>query len=297
LVLGVGSYYTLFTIVRNLNLSYRQLFLYLLFAGLVSSQTSLEIGRFDLSQSVIKPDFKPERFAHSAKGYIFLDIDSRQIGLWSSDSVKLRGGYGTNKSGLFDPVDLLSNQLDNYILDGTKSEITRFDNELNFVQTFSLQKDEPISPQLFSIDSRQNFYFYSLETNSIYKTRSLSSQFDLFLDLLDAGINNECISDFEFNYKDQFVLLVDCLSELYLFSRSGKLIRRFGIKIDDPIKIIEIEGSWLILNKDGMAQFFDKDPFNLNIGELIVLDAIAHKNKLHLLTKSELIIFDFVNSQ
>ena len=44
---------------------------------------------------------------------------------------------------------------------------------------------------------------------------------DLFLDLLDAGINNECISDFEFNYMDQFALLVDCLSELYLFSRCG----------------------------------------------------------------------------
>ena len=46
-----------------------------------------------------------------------------------------------------------------------------------------------------------------------------------------------------------------------------------------------------------MAQFFDKDPFNLNIGELIILDAVVHENKLHLLTESELIIFDFVNSQ
>ena len=43
----------------------------------------------------------------------------------------------------------------------------------------------PITPKLFSIDSRQNFYFYSLETHSLYKTRSLSGEFDLFLDLLD----------------------------------------------------------------------------------------------------------------
>ena len=83
---------------------------------------------------------------------------------------------------MFDPVDILSNQLDNYILDETKSEITRFDNELNFLQTFSLQGDEQIAPRFFSIDSRQNFYFYSLETHSIYKTRSLSGKFDLFLE-------------------------------------------------------------------------------------------------------------------
>ena len=198
---------------------------------------------------------------------------------------------------MFDPVDLLSNQLDNYILDETKSEITRFDNELNFLQTFSLQGEEQITPRLFSIDSRQNFYFYSLETHSIYKTRSLSGKFDLFLDLLDAGINNECISDFTFNNQDEFVLLFDCLGELYLFSRSGKLIRRFGINVKNPIKVISLEKSWLVLNRDGMVQFIEQDPFDLEMDELSILDAIVKENRLYLLTESELIILDLVNSQ
>ena len=198
---------------------------------------------------------------------------------------------------MFDPVDLLSNQLDNYILDETKSEITRFDNELNFLQTFSLQGDEQIAPRFFSIDSRQNFYFYSLETHSIYKTRSLSGKFDLFLDLLDAGINNECISDFTFNNRDEFVLLFDCLGELYLFSRSGKLIRRFGINVKNPIKVIALEKSWLVLNRHGMIQFIDQDPFDLEMDELSILDAIVKENRLYLLTESELIILDLVNSQ
>ena len=198
---------------------------------------------------------------------------------------------------MFDPVDLLSNQLDNYILDETKSEITRFDNELNFLQTFSLQGDEQIAPRFFSIDSRQNFYFYSLETHSIYKTRSLSGKFDLFLDLLDAGINNECISDFTFNNRDEFVLLFDCLGELYLFSRSGKLIRRFGINVKKPIKVIALEKSWLVLNRDGVIQFIDQDPFDLKMEGLIILDAIVKENMLYLLTESKLIILDLVNSQ
>ena len=198
---------------------------------------------------------------------------------------------------MFDPVDLLSNQLDNYILDETKSEITRFDNELNFLQIFSLQGDEQIAPRFFSIDSRQNFYFYSLETHSIYKTRSLSGKFDLFLDLLDAGINNECISDFTFNNRDEFVLLFDCLGELYLFSRSGKLIRRFGINVKRPIKVIALEKSWLVLNRDGVIQFIDQDPFDLKMEGLIILDAIVKENMLYLLTESKLIILDLVNSK
>ena len=190
---------------------------------------------------------------------------------------------------MFDPVDLLSYQLDNYILDATKSEISRFDNELNFLQTLSLKGDEPITPKLFSIDSRQNFYFY--------KTRSLSGEFDLFLDLLDAGINNECISDIEFNSRDEFALLFDCIGELYFFSRSGKLIRRYAINVERPIKVIALEKSWIILNRNGMIQFIDQDPVYLEIGELIILDAIFKGNKLYLLTKSELIIIDLVNIQ
>ena len=151
--------------------------------------------------------------------------------------------------------------------------------------------------KLFSIDSRQNFYFYSLETHSLYKTRSLSGEFDLFLDLLDAGINNECISDIEFNSRDEFALLFDCIGELYFFSRSGKLIRRYAINVERPIKVIALEKSWIILNRNGMIQFIDQDPVYLEIGELIILDAIFKGNKLYLLTKSELIIIDLVNIQ
>ena len=46
-----------------------------------------------------------------------------------------------------------------------------------------------------------------------------------------------------------------------------------------------------------MIQFIDQDPVYLEIGELIILDAIFKENKLYLLTKSELIIIDLVNIQ
>ena len=198
---------------------------------------------------------------------------------------------------MFDPVDILSNQLDIYLLDGTDNKIKRYDNQLNYIQSFSLSGNDFVLPKFFTIDSRQNFYFYSFETNNIYKTRSLSGQFNMYLDLSRSGLNEDCIVDFKFDKNDNFILLFDCIRELYLFSRSGRLVRRFSIDINNPIRAINFNNSWFIINRDGVAQFIDKKPIKLILDEQKILDAISYKDSLYLLTESELIIFEIINSQ
>ena len=198
---------------------------------------------------------------------------------------------------MFDPVDILSNQLDIYLLDGTDNKIKRYDNQLNYIQSFSLSGNDFVLPKFFTIDSRQNFYFYSFETNNIYKTRSLSGQFNMYLDLSRSGLNEDCIVDFKFDKNDNFILLFDCIRELYLFSRSGRLVRRFSIDINNPIRAINFNNSWFIINRDGIAQFIDKKPIRLILDEQRILDAISYKDSLYLLTESELIIFEIINSQ
>tara|TARA_B100000131_G_scaffold322833_1_gene378299 strand:- start:682 stop:1278 length:597 start_codon:yes stop_codon:yes gene_type:complete len=198
---------------------------------------------------------------------------------------------------MFDPVDILSNQLDIYLLDRTDNKIKRYDNQLNYIQSFSLSGNDFVLPKFFTIDSRQNFYFYSFETNNIYKTRSLSGQFNMYLDLSRSGLNEDCIVDFKFDKNDNFILLFDCIRELYLFSRSGRLVRRFSIDINNPIRAINFNNSWLIINRDGIAQFIDKKPIRLILDEQRILDAISYKDSLYLLTESELIIFEIINSQ
>lgn len=198
---------------------------------------------------------------------------------------------------MFDPVDILSNQLDIYLLDGTDNKIKRYDNQLNYIQSFSLSGNYFVLPKFFTIDSRQNFYFYSFETNNIYKTRSLSGQFNMYLDLSRSGLNEDCIVDFKFDKNDNFILLFDCIRELYLFSRSGRLVRRFSIDINNPIRAINFNNSWFIINRDGIAQFIDKKPIRLILDEQRILDAISYKDSLYLLTESELIIFEIINSQ
>ena len=198
---------------------------------------------------------------------------------------------------MFDPVDILSNQLDIYLLDGTDNKIKRYDNQLNYIQSFSLSGNDFVLPKFFTIDSRQNFYFYSFETNNIYKTRSLSGQFNMYLDLSRSGLNEDCIVDFKFDKNDNFILLFDCIRELYLFSRSGRLVRRFSIDINNPIRAINFNNSWFIINRDGIAQFINKKPIKLILDEQKILDAISYKDSLYLLTESELIIFEIINSQ
>ena len=42
--------------------------------------------------------------AKSPQGIAFMDSEQRRIGLWSADSIDIRGGFGTEEGGLFDPV-------------------------------------------------------------------------------------------------------------------------------------------------------------------------------------------------
>ena len=57
---------------------------------------------------------------------------------------------------MFDPVDILSNQLDIYLLDGTDNKIKRYDNQLNYIQSFSLSGNYFVLPKFFTIDSSFN---------------------------------------------------------------------------------------------------------------------------------------------
>ena len=99
---------------------------------------------------------------------------------------------------MFDPVDILSNQLDIYLLDGTDNKIKRYDNQLNYIQSFSLSGNDFVLPKFFTIDSRQNFYFYSFETNNIYKTRHIFWIYffkyfnNFFINSISCFVNNFC---------------------------------------------------------------------------------------------------------
>ena len=62
---------------------------------------------------------------------ILLDKQNHRLARILNDSLLIAGGFGSSKYSLFDPVDLIVDQLDIFILDQSTGRISRFDSKLN----------------------------------------------------------------------------------------------------------------------------------------------------------------------
>jgi hypothetical protein len=214
------------------------------------------------------------------------------VGFWSKDTIDIRGGYGTEDAGLFNPVDIISNQLDIFILDQTVNRLVRYDAQLNFIASFKLNSENAFYPSLFSIDNRHNIYIYYPELNNIYRSTGFGGGIKHFLDLNSNLSPNNCISDLAINNTDELALLYKCNSRVNLFSQSGKIIRRFNTQIKNPLFILPYNSSWLIINTSGKIQFLDEEPIQLLINSRNINDAIIDNNTLILLVNSSLIMYE-----
>jgi hypothetical protein len=221
-----------------------------------------------------------------------LDTQNRHIGSWVSDSLLIKGGFGIKESGFFDPVDLASHQLDVFVLDRTENRISHFDTQLNFIQSISTSfEDDALYPTSMGIDSRGWMYFYSYETHQIYRLNKHSNRPTTFIDLNSFSETENCVVSLRFGLKDQIAILFNCINEVHLFSRSGKLNRRFKLHIKDPTQVIPFKKYWLIVNQKGEIQILGEKPFVLDLNNSFQ-DAIFDGDFLNVLTDKELIIFD-----
>ena len=257
------------------------------------SQTAREVGRIDLTQNIIGPEFQPDRFVKTPNGLILLDLNRRRVGQWVNDTLLINGGFGTGNTGLFDPIDIVSSQLDLLILDRSNSRISRYDTQLNLIYSISLLiNGEALFPTLMSLDSRGRNYIYSPDTHEIYRTGSNTDRLRRFIDLNTYPFAENCVSSMRFGQNDGIAILFDCANELHLLSRTGKLERRFKVDIEKPNIILPFIQTWLILNRNGDIQFLEENPFVLPLKGSVIKDALIDKDFLHVLTEDELIIFD-----
>ncbi|MBT3763937.1 MAG: hypothetical protein HOF82_08390 [Candidatus Marinimicrobia bacterium] len=279
---------------RKNHLKNRLIFFFslLLLYGVAIPQEAIEVGRIDLTKNVIDSEFEPNRLVKIPNGLIFLDTQNRRIGSWVSDTLLIKGGFGAGESGLFDPVDIVSHQLDVFILDRTENRISRFDVQLNFIQSISFaENDGGLFPTSMGNDSRGWLYFYSPETHQIYRSNPNSSQLNTFIDLNSFPRTEDCVASMRFGRNDQLALLYNCINEIHLFSRTGKMERRFKVNIENPALILPFQKFWVILNETGDIQFIGETPFALDLNDAL-RDAIVDGDFLNVLTDKELIIFD-----
>ncbi|MEC7872559.1 MAG: hypothetical protein VX547_05730, partial [Candidatus Neomarinimicrobiota bacterium] len=256
------------------------------------SQSYLPSLQINFDELNLSSTFIPEVIASSNDQLILLDKQNHRLARIVDDSLHLAGGFGSSKYSLFDPVDIIADQLDIFVLDQSTGRITRLDSRLNFIQFFDFTLDESRYPTVFSIDSRRNIYFYSPDEDIIYKTQSLTSKFDKFVDLNLNPSTANCLKDISIDQKDQIGIIFNCNNELFIYNRAGRLQRKFKIKIKNPLKAFSINNKWSIINTEGQIQFFDSSVINLEISENAIIDLYMDQNQLYVLTKTEIFIFD-----
>jgi len=256
------------------------------------SQSYLPSLQINFDELNLSSTFIPEVIASSNVQLILLDKQNHRLARMVDDSLHLVGGFGSSKYSLFDPVDIIADQLDIFVLDQSTGRITRLDSRLNFIQFFDFTLDESRYPTVFSIDSRRNIYFYSPDEDIIYKTQSLTSKFDKFVDLNLNPSTANCLKDISIDQKDQIGIIFNCNNELFIYNRAGRLQRKFKIKIKNPLKAFSINNKWSIINTKGQIQFYDSSVINLEISENAIIDLYMDQNQLYVLTKTEIFIFD-----
>ena len=255
------------------------------------SQDYLPSSKISLTTLFANREFSPDLIASYANQLVFLDRKNHTIGMYSNDSLRIVGGYGSSEHSFIDPVDITIDNLDILILDESAGRVSRFDLNLNFIQLYNFISNNPIYPSVFDIDSRRNIYFYSSDDDVLYRRNNSTQKAIKFIDY-NLNTTSYCLSDMFINKNDQIGILFDCLDELHIYSRAGRLQIKHRIDLKNPIKAFFINDDWSIMNSDGQIQFLNGSVFALSINRETILDAYLDQNRLLILTKTSIYIFD-----
>ena len=237
-------------------------------------------------------EFNPELIAANDSRLVFIDKKNRRLGSYIDDSLHVVGGYGSSSHSFIDPVDIIIDELDIIILDESVGQISRFDLKMNFIQRKSLALDNLVYPTLFEVDSRKNIYFFSPDDGVLFKSNHSTQKIDKFIDYSSISIDQNCLSDIYINNNDQLGILFDCLNELHVYGRSGRLQRKYKVDIKSPQKLMFIDRNWSAINSKGQVQFINEPVLDLAIEKEDVIDSYFDQKSLFILTKTSIYIFD-----
>ena len=111
----------------------RYFFFLITFLQISLSQDYLPSSKIPLSGIISTQDFSPELIASHAGQLAFIDKKNHTLGIYSNDSLRTLGGYGSSKYSFIDPVDIIIDKLDIIVLDESIGRVSKFDANLNFI--------------------------------------------------------------------------------------------------------------------------------------------------------------------
>ncbi len=262
----------------------------ILFCGSIYSQININIIKIiDLPVSITNNEFRPTNFCVSATGLYFLDSANRQVVFLSNnDDIVFAGGYGIDNDAFIDPIEILTSQLQVWIVDRTENKLIEFDHKLNYLRTIEFDQ---IYPTFSGIDDWGNILLQSEQEQKILKANPPIQNFNEFIDLSMWNDVHDCIKDVHVAL-DGSIGIMTCNKSVNLFNRLGKLENKFLIDNADNRFLIKLSNEWFVINTDGQITSIRHDEKVNLILEQTILDVAQMDGSLYLLLSDKILVFD-----
>lgn len=258
-----------------------------------------EIGKFSSAKS----------FSFSPTANIFVS-DTTTNELIKLDTLgtvlKTIGGFGWQESGFDNPSDVFTTQLNVYVSDKNNNRIQFFDKDLNFLSQLSNQsvtdsRYEFSYPTCSAVSNQGDLFILDSDNKRILKF-NLRGEFQTTIGGFDAGSFalsnpiNFCIT----NSAQLFVVDPPLIVE---FDQFGNGIRKFELPFI-PTNINSLLQTVSINDRKMIALLSNSELEQGKINPIVlkpildddIMDTCVFKNKLFVLTKSTIIIYQIVFS-
>lgn len=211
------------------------------------------------------------------------------------DEIVHSSGFGEGQDALFDPVDLIVYNLSLFVCDQTQNRLLQFDQRLNYVGeivTWSKDHNQHLFPAQAALDPRGYILLYSAEYNSIWKGKITEPGFDQFINLDRETESLVCVKDMAVNERSELGLLYPCGQVFRIYSPLGRRLRTVKVEISDPVFLITLNTTWIVLNRNGQGQIWGPQGsklFQVNSASDLILDVVPDNNDIILLFQDYLL--------
>lgn len=251
-----------------------------------------EFGKFQNASS----------FAITMNGIIYV-TDSYKNELYKLDTLgnvlAFIGGYGWDTSQFDDPVDVFATPLNVYVADKNNNRIQIFDKDLNFLSVFTTSDNTDNNfafgyPTSVGVSGQGDMFILDSDNDRILKY-DLNGNFSQEIGGVDAG-EFSISSPIKFAVSKNGNVFVLESGYVDVFDQYGNGL--FKLKTNSEIENINITFSYLtlvnpetvsIINLANRNKIFKQFKFNDN--QTTITDGLVFNNKLYILTKHSIFVF------
>ncbi|NOZ74716.1 MAG: hypothetical protein GXO90_04975 [FCB group bacterium] len=191
---------------------------------------------------------------------LLLDRDSKNvIHLTAQGAMTISGGFGQSEESLFDPVDMIVDQMTVNILDRGRNGWVQFDYQLHFLDFFPLAKE--LDPYRFTMDSFGNIFVVGYSDQGIFRKTRIGWDTSLFIDFQYLPQIPEFIQLLVTNNRGELAFLSQNPDQLMVFSSTGRLLYQQAVVEPEQIKGLIFTGDkWLLARQSESKLFFQSGP-------------------------------------